>query len=443
MSMKKLYWPLWIVITLIIGGFYAFTLFKQEDKSSLLIGDATYGHYQIEMACSTCHTDAFGGKESLQTACVNCHKQELDEAHDSHPRKKFTDPRNANMLETLDARYCISCHSEHQKEQTHAMGLTLPQDYCFHCHKDIGKNRPSHKGLAFDSCASSGCHNYHDNRALYESFLLENAGGVWLKDIARIGHASKAHADVSKPAATEADANKAEFHPDITAQWLASSHAEAGVNCSGCHSSSNQSWIEKPGINECQKCHNQEADGFRQGKHGMRLAQALPAISPMESRLPFQPDRLQQQHSCTACHNAHDFNTQQAATTACLGCHADEHSRAFPGSPHGQLQQQASNGKIPLEESVSCATCHMPRLKQHYQGQQVMRVEHNQNWNLRPNEKMIRSVCIQCHNLAFSIDALADPVLLKNNFTGKPASHVPSIDWAQERDKQHESHQSH
>jgi hypothetical protein len=46
---------------------------------------------------------------------------------------------------------------------------------------------------------------------------------------------------------------------------------------------------------------------------------------------------------------------------------------------------------------------------------------------------MIRPVCLQCHSLDFSIDALADKALIENNFSGKPSVHIPSIDWALKR----------
>ena len=60
-------------------------------------------------------------------------------------------------------------------------------------------------------------------------------------------------------------------------------------------------------------------------------------------------------------------------------------------------------------------------------------VTHNQNDNLRPNEKMVRSVCSNCHGLQFSLDALADPALIEKNFTGLSAVHVESIEWADRR----------
>ena len=63
---------------------------------------------------------------------------------------------------------------------------------------------------------------------------------------------------------------------------------------------------------------------------------------------------------------------------------------------------------------------------------------HNQNAYLRPNEKMIRPVCMQCHSLDFAIDALADPKLVENNFNGRPAMHIESIDWAMKRARKSE-----
>ncbi|WP_145999156.1 hypothetical protein [Oceanicoccus sp. KOV_DT_Chl] len=120
----------------------------------------------------------------------------------------------------------------------------------------------------------------------------------------------------------------------------------------------------------------------------------------------------------------------------------------------------SANGEIPVEEAVSCASCHLPRIKKEDSGTDIVinntinsdsvaginsgaifdkdnifRVEHNQNFNLRPNEKMIRSTCMHCHSLEFSIDSLADQKLIKNNFNGKPGVHIPSMDWALEREK--------
>ncbi|MEL6265848.1 MAG: NrfA- nitrite reduction protein, partial [Pseudomonadota bacterium] len=58
---------------------------------------------------------------------------------------------------------------------------------------------------------------------------------------------------------------------------------------------------------------------------------------------------------------------------------------------------------------------------------------HNQNDVLRPNEKMIRPVCMDCHGLGFAIDALADPDLVSSNFRGRPETRIESIEWATRR----------
>ena len=112
--------------------------------------------------------------------------EELKAADDSHPIKKFKNPRMASYWEKIDARFCTSCHSEHEPEITQAGLLTLPTDYCVACHsegdQDVRVNRPTHANLEFDTCASSGCHNYHDNKALYEDFLVKNHGVPWVKE---------------------------------------------------------------------------------------------------------------------------------------------------------------------------------------------------------------------------------------------------------------------
>ncbi len=454
--MKKLLWIFWLAVTLAITGFYGYKMTLDEDKSELLIGDATHGHFQIELACESCHTEPFGGQEILQNACVNCHQQELKDAHDSHPKKKFTDPRNADLLQIIDARYCVSCHTEHQEEQTNAMGVTLPDDYCFHCHQTVGEERESHKDLPFDSCASSGCHNYHDNKALYESFLVNNSGGEWLKHLDEINanRATPSYAasqtvkkeDIST-LMSELFAQKMAAHPDINNHWQASAHEQAGMSCGGCHltgASANDpaslaaAWIEKPGVEQCQSCHQKEAQGFLSGKHGMKLAQGYIAkISEMTSEhsgLSFSELVDDTQHGCNSCHGAHSFDTEYASTEACLSCHTDEHSRNFTSSPHALLKDKVLEGSLAGASQVTCATCHMPRVKEKQAGTEVVRIEHNQNLNLRPNEKMIRSVCLDCHNLEFSIDALADDELIRHNFNGKPSKHIESIDWALKRE---------
>ena len=112
----------------------------------------------------------------MQDACYRCHGDQLETARDTHPATKFNDPTNAELLSILNAQDCLACHREHLPERTLEHGLTMPADYCWHCHEDVAESRPSHAGMAFDSCATAGCHNYHDNRALTEKYLNTHFG---------------------------------------------------------------------------------------------------------------------------------------------------------------------------------------------------------------------------------------------------------------------------
>ena len=459
MNIKKSLWLIWLLISIVVASFYLYTIYAAEDKSALLIGETSHGHHQIELSCNSCHTDAFGAGPVLQDACTNCHQEELDAVDDSHPKKKFNDPRNADLLEKINAKQCVTCHTEHQKDITRPMGVTVPQDVCVHCHLEVGENRPSHKDLGFETCATAGCHNYHDNSALYEDFLVKHSGGVWLNEMGKIPTANSAKAFAKKPKNTLAQMSQAmrelnssmvSTNPAPHGEWLASAHAKAEINCVDCHTneevaSADSQWIEKPGIESCQSCHAAEFKGFTEGKHGMRLspqlAEVLEPMSPAQiqpdSHLAFKQESKHKELTCNSCHSAHSYDTQTAAVDSCVGCHADQHTTAFKASPHGVLWQKFQQGQLAEEQAVTCATCHLPKVKVRNgkDGEpDIYRVEHNQNINLRPNEKMLRSVCLACHNLEFSIDALADSELIKRNFAGKPSKHIESIDWAMKRE---------
>jgi predicted CXXCH cytochrome family protein len=396
----------------------------------------------------------------MQDACVSCHGAELKAADDKHPLAKFTDPRNAELLERIDATSCVACHTEHRPAMTNATGVTQPDDVCFHCHSGIAEERESHAGMAFDTCASSGCHNFHDNRALYEDFLLRHLDDpaivarplVSMRNLIEIAAMLPDYPSDRYPVealtAERADApSSAATNLAINADWLASSHARAGVNCSGCHGSVGGSaqasvdWIARPDHQACTTCHAPEADGFLKGKHGMRLAHGFRPMTPAQARLPMRSEAKHTELTCTTCHGAHRFDARTAAVDACLTCHADEHSLAFRASKHFELWRAELEGRAPAGSGVSCATCHMPRTEQRDPDLDLRRVvvQHNQNDTLRPNEKMLRPVCLSCHGLGFAIDALADPRSIRTNFDGPPATHIRSLEMAAERLRKHEA----
>lgn len=433
-------WTAWLLLTLMICGYLGYRLLAAEtDQSIFLLGDTTHGHHQIELSCSSCHTSAFGGSEVLQNACVDCHGDALTAVDDTHPRTKFTDPRNADRLAHVDARECVACHREHKPELTGPMGVTQPMDVCFHCHQDIAEDRPSHEGMGFDTCASAGCHNYHDNRALYEDFLLGHAQEPPVLADPRVLERWLDQADTSETALSPAEQDAPqtiELTAGLLEQWHQSAHADAGVNCSGCHAANDTEWDPTPDHRVCAECHDDQVAGFLSGMHGMRLDVGLSPMRPEWANQPMQPDAHGRELSCTSCHGDHAFNTTTAAVESCLSCHADDHSLTYEGSPHHQLWVEEQAGAAAPGTGVSCATCHLPRETHRDQGRDIVRVEHNQNRNLRPVEAMARSVCMNCHGLGFTLDALADPDLRANNFRGQPNVHIESIEMAEERLRQ-------
>lgn len=437
---KKLLWGIWFIASLGLAGFLAMELFAQDQKPHFLPGKTSVGHFQIELECSACHTESFADQDAVQQACVDCHGEELKVARDSHPKSKFTDPRNADRLARIDARYCVSCHVEHTPEITREMGVTQPTDFCAFCHQEIAEERPSHEGMGFETCASAGCHNYHDNQALYEDFLLEHASGPDLLKDPNLPVSSMPQAiEVSGMVWSTFDPTQTLAKKDSEwqlahAEWLSSAHGEANVGCANCHEPEGSGeWQDQPGTETCQGCHKQEAEGFKSGRHGMRIAQGLSPMTPSQARIPMAESAAHLELTCTSCHGPHDQNTEVAATEACLGCHADEHSLAFEGTPHHATWEEFLEGDRPREAAVSCATCHLPREETTEFGKTSVRVNHNQNATLRPNEKMIRSTCLHCHSLSFSIDALASETQIQSNFAGPLTEHIPSIDMALER----------
>lgn len=424
---KKLWLLGFAVFTALLGG-AALASYEEGEKTYMLPAKTSHGHYQIEMSCETCHTPYEGVK---QDACLQCHGEELEHVDDSHPAKKFRDPRNADLLSRIDAMKCITCHREHVPDETRAMGVTEPDDLCVHCHSDIGEERESHKGMAFTTCRDSGCHNFHDNRTLNEEFLEKHLDEPPLLPNAQaeVSVAIDAGVAVQPPAETP-DAPQGKLEDDVlVAAWQASAHAHGGANCNDCHANDEQEWIEEPGHQVCAECHESEHATFLLGKHGMRLKEGLPPMRPADARQPMKADAAHRELTCNSCHRAHEYDVTHAAVDACVSCHNDAHTLAYATSPHGKSWTAAVEAGAPLDNEVSCATCHMPQAT----GPDGSFTNHNQNDNLRPSTKMLKDVCGDCHGVPFAIDALADTKLVDNNFAGQPARHVETIDMVERR----------
>lgn len=371
---------LWLLMTAAIGGYCYYLFFQAEDKTALLPGHTTDAHHQIEMQCAACHTaekkkNVFTSSGVPSSACMNCHGDALEKFSDSHPIRKFKNPENAIFTNHIDALNCITCHSEHNHKITGEMAVTIPADFCAHCHEVTLENLDSHKNLAYDTCHTAGCHNYHDNTPLAPSFLLKHYG-------------------------------EPKMLPEGGLPPLASDKV-----CT-------DSWTS---AQTCATCHDDEMNEFTQGKHGMRLAfPNLSAMTPAHARIPMKSSAAHQAMDCTACHQP-EKPRSFASYNACMQCHDDDHSKNYTSSKHYTIWN-ASEG----QNGASCATCHMPRIESDNGGYHV---SHDNSANLRPNEKMLRSSCNHCHGMQFSMNALMDPSLIKGNFNRAPSMHHSGIDW--------------
>lgn len=456
-------WFLCVLINLCIVGYFVTGLVAPAStiKSAWLPGETTHGHYQIELKCSACHDPTsepgdMSASDVMQDACIRCHGEQLEIADDTHPASKFRDPTNAVLLQTLNAQDCLTCHQEHLPERTSEMGVSLPVDYCWHCHEDVGDSRPSHVGMSHDSCATAGCHNYHDNRALYEKFLdshygepdFIDGGSVPPRQTIATLKGSLAKSIRTSPddwlalGPKDADAPKTAMTDDkLMADWAETAHAAAGVNCGHCHAQktndakesvsdddpgTDAAWSNTVSLKTCGQCHQQQTDSFLTGKHGMRLGSGLSPMTPSLARLPMHSGAAHRQLDCNACHQGHRFDTGFAAAQACLQCHADDHSLAYADTAHAAAWANEQSGDAPAGTGVSCATCHLPRIE----GELGTWVNHDQNAGLRPNETMARQVCLNCHGLEMSLSSLADPHSKATCYGQAPDERTESVQMA-------------
>lgn len=418
-SRKVLLWTLWLILMVILGVYF-YNRLTGEDKTLFISGKTSHGHYQIEIKCQNCHEEK--SNKIKQEACIDCHKEKkrADSKSNSHRAKIFEAEDKADQLAIIRADRCVSCHEEHQLGNA---GITQPVDFCILCHRDVADDRSSHEDLSFDACGD--CHLYHDNSANYlEKFILKHLNDqsdtLLHSTVFERNFAVRYKKKHPLAPLTWADNNAPELMDVVVAKdWEGSSHALAGINCQSCHNDKNNQWVDKPDQSFCLSCHKKELKGFLSGKHGMRLGQDLSPMTTSTARLPMKSE--DRSLSCISCHKDHSFNTMNAEVESCLNCHDDQHSLAYKSSGHYKLWLEKK------ELGVSCATCHLPRIKK---GKKVF-VQHNQNDNLRPRQKMAKNVCVNCHALGFSFDALNDKSLIANNFSTAPAKHIPMLEMWQ------------
>lgn len=412
-----------MLIAATLGGYFAGSLLLPNDDGARLPGR--------HEACERCHTPS---GEAPHAACLECHDASLATAEEPHPEGELEGPRHAARTASHDARACVLCHREHTAHRTHAGGVTFPLHLCGLCHQDIARRLPSHQGFTFDGCVRAGCHRFHDDPGKH---LLELVARPAPTVAAVVRAAATKPARVSRPLrADEADAPAPAQTPAAVREWLSTSHAKAGVNCSACHDVRDAAtgvveWRERPGNVSCGGCHGDQEQGFLHGRHGVRTSVGLSPLTPERARRSMKGGARGHALGCDACHSAHAYDTTRAALEACVGCHDDRHTRAYFATRHARAWDKEQSREAPAGTGVSCATCHLPRKTRRVRGVDELRVEHDVSAPLRPRDKMARAVCLPCHELEFSIDALADDDLVARNFNGRPAA--PSLEMVEPR----------
>lgn len=402
--MRLKHWVIVIGIGMTLSLSMAFVL---DRRGVFLPGRTSDGHRAIEQSCNSCHVP-FAAVPNKN--CSGCHAAEIKE--DTHPVKLFDDPRWAELLQKVNALECVNCHREHEVA---GRGVTVDKGFCYPCHDDVTVKRESHKNVSPLSCWDGGCHNYHDNTALNIAFLSKRLGNTVIAPTAAVLE-RQSFPPVTEPESPDAPVENA-TSAEILRAWRASSHAQRSVNCSDCHGS--PVFDSVPGALSCARCHAFEVGSFSRGKHGASQAVKLAALRPRDARRPMSTNAAGRRLTCAACHDPHGVDTRKAAVEACLNCHADPHSQSYQESKHGRLFFQES-GSRPSATTVSCATCHMPRARLNDERNGRVVVNHNNSWTLLPRDRMVKEVCLACHDLEFSIDSIFDERLIQNNFQGAP-----------------------
>jgi hydroxylamine dehydrogenase len=184
-----------------------------------------------------------------------------------------------------------------------------------------------------------------------------------------------------------------DINPNIVADWQASKHSEAGIDCSECHGSQHMTAkdVEKvvlPTPDVCGKCHETQVTQFKSGKHALAWAamNAMPTIhwQPMALiegmkgcggchkiglKSPEEIKQLKNQGgdygmaSCDACHTRHTFSVEEAKQPqACETCHMGfDHPQweMYSGSKHGVRALLKQEKLLPESFAApTCQTCH-------------------------------------------------------------------------------------
>ena len=227
---------------------------------------------------------------------------------------------------------------------------------------------------------------------------------------------------VASAAAENIDRDRLE---EIHQLWKGSPHALNGVNCSSCHQDSEtKALVVNPTQESCQSCHEFAVETFSWGKHGIRIHEGLSPLTPAMAHLPMKAEAKNKPMNCNACHNVHSVETVTASVDSCLTCHNDPHSLNYENSQHAKLFAKERRLDRPSTESVTCATCHLPRQKVNGK----ILVNHNNTYTLLPRDRMVKEVCMNCHGVEYAYNSIFDDELVEENFARPPTLEMETFD---------------
>lgn len=217
---------------------------------------------------------------------------------------------------------------------------------------------------------------------------------------------------------------------EIVSLWQPSVHALNDVNCASCHQNEeSDEFVANPDHESCRSCHEQSVNTFLLGKHGVRLLEGESPLTPSIAQIPMKREAFDQQMTCNACHNVHSVNTMQAAVDSCLTCHNDTHSLNYENSKHAKAVFASQPLPRPGSASVTCATCHLPRIAhKSAEGIPMAKVNHNNTYTLKPRNRMVGEVCMNCHGVEYGYNSIFDDELVEANFDRPPTLNHQTFD---------------
>jgi hypothetical protein len=125
-----------------------------------------------------------------------------------------------------------------------------------------------------------------------------------------------------------------------------------------------------------------------------------------------------------------------AAVDSCLSCHTDQHSLNYENSRHAELFWANASLPRPTNEAVSCATCHLPRqVVEQPSGDDLILVNHNNTFTLKPRDRMVSEVCMNCHGMEYSYNSIFDDELVELNFARPPNQELQTIDMVRAQEQ--------